>query len=415
MELSHDNAEALVHPINEASAENLAAFVRWLNRYHYSASYVHVVARHALAFGRWCEGRGISLSAVGDGDLDRYQRHRSRHRSRCLDTLRQERKALGLLIRFLRAEGICPKALAQAAPADDMADGFARHLLCDQGLAAITVERYANTARRFLTGRFGEDEVRLRDLCQTDCIAFVQSEAKHMRPAALKTVVVALRSFLRYAQFRGEISAGLAAGVPAVAGWTSTPAIPKAIATEHAQRAIGSCDHRTAVGRRDRAVLLLLARLALRACEIIRLTLDDIDWDRAQLRVRGKGGRESLLPLPPDVGEAIAAYLEHGRPVSEDRHLFLRSLAPIRGFMEGSDGIGTIVRSALKRAKVDAPHRGSHQFRHALAVRLLRLGASLPEIGEVLRHRSPQSTSIYAQVDLCALRTLTMPWPGGAR
>jgi site-specific recombinase XerD len=155
--------------------------------------------------------------------------------------------------------------------------------------------------------------------------------------------------------------------------------------------------------------------LGLRACEIVRLTLDDIDWDRGQLRVRGKGGQESLLPLTTDVGEAIAAYLERGRPISEDRHLFLRSLAPIRGFMEGSYGIGTIVRAALKRAKVEAPHRGTHQFRHALAVRLLRLGASLPEIGEVLRHRSPQSTSIYAQVDLDALRTLAMAWPGGVR
>jgi integrase/recombinase XerD len=150
MELSYENAEALVHRIGEASAEILAAFVRWLNRYHYSASYVRVLARHALAFGRWCEYRGISLSAVGDDDLKRYQRHRSRQRSRCLDTLRQERKALGLLMRFLRDEGICPNASSQATPVDDVAEGFARHLLCGQGLAAITVERYANTARRFL-------------------------------------------------------------------------------------------------------------------------------------------------------------------------------------------------------------------------------------------------------------------------
>jgi site-specific recombinase XerD len=169
------------------------------------------------------------------------------------------------------------------------------------------------------------------------------------------------------------------------------------------------------VGLRDRAVLLLLARLGLRAVEIVRLMLDDIDWDHAQLRVRGKGGRESLLPLTVDVGEAIAAYLEHGRPTSQDRHLFLRSVAPIRGLMEGSDGIGSIVRYALNRAKVDAPHRGSHQFRHALAVHMLQVGASLPEIGQVLRHRSPQSTSIYAKVDLTALRALAMTWPGGAR
>jgi site-specific recombinase XerD len=169
------------------------------------------------------------------------------------------------------------------------------------------------------------------------------------------------------------------------------------------------------VGRRDRAVLLLLARLGLRACEIVRLALDDIDWDQAQLRVRDKGGRESLLPLPVDVGAAIAEYLQHGRPRSEDRRLFLRSMAPIRGMLEGSDGVGSIVRYALDRAKVDAPHRGSHQFRHALAVRMLRQGASLPEISQVLRHRSPQSTSIYAKVDLDALRTLVVPWPGGAR
>jgi site-specific recombinase XerD len=121
------------------------------------------------------------------------------------------------------------------------------------------------------------------------------------------------------------------------------------------------------------------------------------------------------LPLPADVGAAIAAYLEHGRPPCADRHLFLRSLAPIRGLLEGSGGVGTIVRYALERAKVDAPHRGSHQFRHALAAHMLRQGASLPEIGQVLRHRSPQSTSIYAKVDLAALRTLVMAWPGGER
>jgi len=161
--------------------------------------------------------------------------------------------------------------------------------------------------------------------------------------------------------------------------------------------------------------LWLLARLGLRAHEVIALQLQDCDWDRGQLLVRGKGRRECILPMPVDVGETIAAYLEHGRPTSEDRHLFLRSMAPIRGLMEGSDAIGSIVRYALKRAEVDAPHSGSHQFRHALAVRMLRGGASLPEIGEVLRHRSSQSSSIYARVDISALRSLALAWPGGTR
>jgi integrase/recombinase XerD len=266
-----------------------------------------------------------------------------------------------------------------------------------------------------LSWRFGQGDVCLQALRAGDAIAFVHNEAKRMGRPSLKYIVTALRSFLRYGQYHGDLAAGLAASVPAVASWASTPPVPKAISAEHAQRAIDSCDCQTSVGRRDRAVLLLLARLGLRAVEIVRLTLEDVDWDHAQLHVHGKGRQESLLPLAADVGEAIAAYLEHGRPSSEDRHLFLRSVAPICGLMEGSDGIGSVVRRALMRAKVDAPHRGSHQFRHALAVRMLQGGASLPEIGQVLRHRSPQSTSIYAKIDLTALRALAMTWPGGAR
>ena len=415
MELSYEKADALVRTVGGASGEHLGAFVGSLIGKQYSVSYVCQLAKHALAFGRWCEARNISLHALSEDHIVRYQRSRRQRRSRCLETRRRERHALGFLLHFLRNEGVCPAAPAHATPADDVAMCFARYLQHDQGLADITVENYTRTARQFLVWRFDQGEVCLRDLGATDTITFVQNMAKRLGPPALKCVVTALRSFLRYGQFLGEVPTGLATGVPAVAGWTTTPTVPKAISAEHAQRAIDSCDCQTSVGRRDRAVLLLLARLGLRAVEIIRLMLDDIDWEHAQLRVRGKGGQQSLLPLTADVGEAIAAYLEHGRPNSQNRHLFLRSSAPIHGLMEGSDGIGSIVRSALNRAKADAPHRGSHQFRHALAVHMLQVGASLSEIGQVLRHRSPQSTSIYAKVDLTALRALAMTWPGGAR
>ena len=415
MELSYVNADALVRAIGGASGEHLGAFVGSLIGKQYSVSYVCQLAQHALAFGRWCEARKIPLHALSEDDIVRYQRFRRRCRSRCVETRRRELHALELLLHFLRNEGVCPTAPAHATPADDVTMGFARYLQHDQGLADITVENYTRNARQFLVWRFDQGDVCLRDLDATDAITFVQREAKRLGPSALKNVVTALRSFLRYGQFRGEVPAGLAAGVPAVAGWATTPPAPQAISAEHAQRAIDGCDCQTSVGLRDRAVLLLLARLGLRAIEIVRLMLDDIDWEHAQLRVHGKGGQESLLPLTADVGEAIAAYLEHGRPDSRDRHLFLRSVAPIHGLIEGSYGIGSIVRSALNRAKVDAPHRGSHQFRHALAVHMLQVGASLPEIGQVLRHRSPQSTSIYAKVDLTALRALAMTWPGGAR
>jgi site-specific recombinase XerD len=168
------------------------------------------------------------------------------------------------------------------------------------------------------------------------------------------------------------------------------------------------------MGRRDYAILLLLARLGLRSSEVAFLELDDIDWNVGQLSVRGKSGRRSELPLPPEVGKAIAAYLRRGRPDSASRRVFLRAKAPVRGF-QGASGVGSIVRHSLKRAGVNAPTHGAHQFRHGLATEMLRQGASLSEIGELLGHRHPQTTKIYAKVDINALRTLALPWPGGAR
>ncbi|WP_353558023.1 tyrosine-type recombinase/integrase [Paraburkholderia terrae] len=413
MEHSYVSAKTMVRTVGGTTSEHLVAFVEWLVEQQYSESYAFLVARQALAFGRWCNDRQVSFCALKNSDIARYQRLRSRHRSRCIETRRRELRALQLLMNFLLSRGVCHASQALATPADNVIKEFALCLRRERGLAEVTVENYARWVRKFLVWRFGRGDICLSDVRANDAAAFIQSEAKRMRPAALKNIANALRSFFRCSQSRGEVPAGLVASVPTVATWTSAPPIPRAISAEHAQRAIDSCDRESAVGLRDRAVLLLLARLGLRACEIIRLMLDDIDWDRAQLCVRGKGGRESLLPLAADVGEAIAAYLQHGRPVSPDRHLFLRSVAPIGGLMEGSDGIGTIVRHAILRARVDAPHRGSHQFRHALAVRMLQLGASLPEIGRVLRHRSVQSSSIYAKVDVNTLRTLAMAWPGG--
>jgi site-specific recombinase XerD len=284
-----------------------------------------------------------------------------------------------------------------------------------QGLASPTIERYTIAARQFLERRFSTGAVDLRTVAANDIVEFIRSQVAHLTPPGLKCVVTAMRSSLRFGQYRGDVACELVAAVPAVATWATTPALPRAISPDHAQRAIDSCDLGTPIGLRDRAILLILARLGLRANEVITLHLSDCDWNRGQVRVRSKGGRECLLPIPDDVGSAIAAYLERGRPRSDDHHLFLRSTAPISGFMPGSDAIGSIVKYALARAGVNSPHRGSHQFRHALAVRMLRGGASFAEIGEVLRHRSPQTTSIYARVDIEALRPLALPWPGGVQ
>jgi integrase/recombinase XerD len=201
--------------------------------------------------------------------------------------------------------------------------------------------------------------------------------------------------------------------VPVVPNW-SMSSIPRAIAVDQIRQLLDSIDRHTSVGRRDYAILLLLARLGLRSGEVTTLELDDIDWKAGQISVRGKSGQRNELPLPEEVGRAIAAYLRNGRPRSKCRRVFLRARAPIRGFL-GSSGVGSIVRHRIQRAGVEAPTRGAHQFRHGLATEMLRQGASLVEIGELLGHGSPETTKIYTAVDLEALRALALPWPGGVR
>jgi integrase/recombinase XerD len=416
MKRSYESARALVRRANGPLSSHLDRFVTSLIEQQYRASVIYIKVRHGLALDRWLAKRRVVLADLGEAQIERYQyRCRQRHGRIRIATRQIERKAVTQLLEFLRARGACPTARVATTAADDLVAHFQQHLQDQQGLAGTTIERYCWVARQFLRHRFGRGAVDLRLLRAGDAIAFVKHESQRLQAPALKCVTNALRSLLRYAQFRGEVPAALAAAVPAVSAWSTTPALPKAISPEHARRAIDSCDLRTGVGLRDRAVLLLLARLGLRAHEIVALQLSDLDWDRGHLRVRGKAGREQLLPLPTDVGAPIAAYLQKGRPASHDRHVFLRAQAPIRGLIVGSDVIGSIVRAALERAKVNAPHRGSHQFRHALAVNMLQHGASLEEIGEIPRHRSPQTTSIYARVDISALRSLAMPWPGGAR
>jgi integrase/recombinase XerD len=414
MERTYESAAALAGRATGPLTDHLVAFVTWLIDQQFTASVIYIKVQHALAFDRWLAEGGIPLADLGEVHVVRYQRRRRRRHQRiCTETRRRECNHITQLLQFLRGRGVCPVARIENTAADDLAARYEQYLRDQQGLATTTIKRYRTITGRFLYEHFGRDVVDLSALRTSDVIAFVQRRAKCLQPPALKCITTALRSFLRYARYCGEVATALDAAVPVVAAWTTTPAVPKAIVPAHAQSAIDSCDLSTGVGLRDRAVLLLLAHLGLRAHEIIALQLEDCGWDSGQLRVRSKSRREQSLPIPADVGAAIAVYLQQGRPTSKNRHLFLRSRAPIRELRQGA--IGTIVRYALQRAQIDAPHRGSHQFRHALAVRMLQGGASLLEIGEVLRHQSPQTTSIYARVDISALRSVAMPWPGGVR
>jgi site-specific recombinase XerD len=302
---------------------------------------------------------------------------------------------------------------APATPVERLQSEFRLYLQQERALASTTQDCYSTFVGEFLSQRFGAGSVDLAKLRAVDVTGFVQRRAATIHSKRVQLMTTALRSFLRFARYRGAIDKDLAACVPAVANWKLST-IPRALPAEQVQRVLASIDRNTAIGRRDYAILLVLARLGLRAGEIRTLRLEDLDWQEGLITVRGKAGRDSQLPLPADVGAAIADYLRNGRPAASSRCVFLRAKAPMSGF-QGQCGIGSMVRHALARAGIDAARTGAHQFRHALACQMLQQGASLSEIGELLRHQSPQTTAIYAKVDLASLATLALPWPGGVR
>jgi len=297
-------------------------------------------------------------------------------------------------------------------PVEQHLQAYEAYLRQARGIADGTARGYSRWVRPFLTERFGSSRPTLSGLRAEDVVRFVEREIPRLHVAQAKHLATALRSFLQYARYRGDVTLDLAAALPAVASW-SMAAIPRAIPPEAIRQLLRSMPRRTAIARRNYAIVVLLADLGLRAGEVAGLQLDDVEWKGGQVRVRGKGGDWGALPLPVRVGKAIVAYLRHGRPRSGCRCLFLRAKPPWCGMR--SAAITATVGRALRQAGVQAPTSGAHQFRHALASQMLRRGASLREIGDVLRHRRIQTTLIYAKVDLDALRRLAVPWPGGVQ
>ena len=361
-------------------------------------------------FSRWLGKRGIQVQEITAELVQPYLRARARRQLPTGNEASALRRLLGMLIR----KGVIPAPVLPAATAaDQLQSEFRLYLQQERALASTTQDSYLGFVSEFLRERFGVGPVDLSGLCAADVTGFVRRRAVAIQSRRVQLMTTALRSFLGFARYRGDIDKDLAACVPAVANWKLST-IPRALPPDQVELVLASIDRKTSMGRRDYAILLILARLGLRAGEIRMLTLEDLDWQEGLITVRGKAGRYSQLPLPIDVGAAIADYLRHGRPTASSRCVFLRVKAPAGGF-QGQCGIGSIVRHALARAGIDAARTGAHQFRHALACQMLREGASLSEIGELLRHRSPQTTAIYAKVDLASLAALALPWLGGAR
>jgi site-specific recombinase XerD len=378
----------------------------WYDEQGYGARYAIASLKSVDRFGRWLDRRRVKLRDVDEHLIDRYflQCPARSHGG--------IRIALRRLLLVLRESGASPPLLVARGPAQMLEDDFKQYLVNECGLAAPTIENYVDAAHIFLAALFGQDRRDPSQWTAADVLTFVRQHAQARRPVHMQHLCVGLRSFLRYLRFRGKTQRDLASTVPRIAHWRLAT-LPKFLSPAQVKCVLANCNRYTTIGRRNHAVLMLLARLGLRASEVRSLTLDDIDWRNGHLTIHGKGRGPEQMPLPRDVGSALAAYLANGRPPSTSRAVFVRLTPPHTQFPNGG-AVTSIAADAMRAAGVDAPRKGAHVFRHTLATRMLRDGASLREIGQVLRHRDEDTTRIYAKVDLTRLRSLALSWPGSA-
>jgi integrase/recombinase XerD len=316
-------------------------------------------------------------------------------------------KGVAPLIGYLRGVGAVPwpEPTVAVTPAERCLEAFRQYLVEERGLSEGTVVADVHVAGLFLATRPAED-LKLAEVTPGEIVEFVRDKCEERGSAY---VTAGLRAFLRFCHVSGLTARPLVDAVPKVASWRLA-SLPKAVDRSTVRALLASCDRRTTFGRRDFAVLMLLSRLGLRAGEVTALRLEDVDWRAGEIVIRGKGPRLDRLPLPADVGDALAAWLRRGRPRCECREVITRLRAPHRPLTPS--GVAAIVNAAGLRAGVGHIH--AHQLRHTAATEMLRAGAGLVEIGQVLRHRSPFTTAIYAKVDRAGLRELASPWPGAS-
>jgi integrase/recombinase XerD len=370
-----------------------------------AAHQIHLMAH----VSRWLEAGGLEPADLDDGvagqflaarRADGYARYRSA-------------SALVPLLGYLRGLGVAaaPRLSEPDAPGDRLIGRFAEYLAGERGLAADSIRSYTGVARRFLAEVAIGDDIAAKGLAAVDVTGFVRRECGRRGVASAKATVTGLRALLRFFYLDGQISAPLAGAVPSAACW-QLAALPRAVSAADLALLIESCDRRSVAGRRDFAILLLLARLGLRSGEVAVLDLGDINWRQGEITVRGKGSRRDSLPLPADVGEAVAGWLAEGRPPGAACPAVFVRLRPPHGRL-ASTSVSFVVRRACARAGIGAA--GAHRLRHAAAVGMLAAGGTLAEIGQVLRHARPGTTAIYAKADVLALSPLARPWPGEPR
>jgi integrase/recombinase XerD len=381
----------------ERYAEGLVAHLLSLQYTQLSARNVLYVFAH---LSRWLAARKLDARALTSKRVSTFLRSRRRagYKHHC------GRRALDAVFEHLRIVGVAPfdRSVRPHTPLERLLRQYADYLAEERALAARTRRCRLDTATRFFRKRATRASMRVLDVL--DVRAFLRRSARTHSARSLAGVGSNLRCLLRFLFVAGFVDRDLSPAVPSSVSWRDH-SLPRGLASKDVRRMLASCDRRTLVGKRDYAILLLLARLGLRQCEVCALALDDFDWKRGVLTVHGKGKKRAELPIPHDVGRAVTTYLVH-RPRVAARGVFLRVRAPYRSLRV----IGQPVFSASQRAGVGPvwPHR----LRHTAATEMLRRGASLAAIAEVLRHTSTRTTAIYAKVDRHALRAVVQPWPG---
>jgi integrase/recombinase XerD len=380
-----------------------AGFEEVLGRQGYRSATNHLYVMAQLS--RWLFIEQLETADLTAAGLEDFARWRST--GGYISPMSSAR--MSRLVDYLVNNGVITRLgpVVPGTPAEVLIERYRCYLVEQRSMVAQSVRVYIDVARAFLLTLAAEGELDLQALTTAEVTRFVLAECQRCKVGSAKAMTTRLRSLLRFLYVEGLTTNPLAGAVPSVASWRLA-SLPRALPAAQLASLLKSCDRRKTVGRRDFAVLVLLSRLGLRAGEVARLQLGDFDWRAGEVVVRGKGGRTDRLPLPVDVGEAVVAWLQRGRPGSECLSVFVRVRAPHEAISSG--GVSTIVRRASERAGL-AP-AGSHRLRHSAATDMLRAGGSLDEVGQVLRHRHRETTSIYAKVDRRSLSAVVRPWPG---
>jgi integrase/recombinase XerD len=395
----------LVGPLALQAEGFCAALVREGYSPRTARDHVYVLAH----LSRWLSGEGLDAADVGRQAVERFLLARRAAGYRRWLTVGSLRPLLG----YLRGVGAVPaeEEPVLECPVERLVAEYRRYLVVERGLAPATVRSHGDVACRFLSTRAACGGLDLSPLTPREVAEFVVAQSSRYSPGSMRVIATALRSLLRFLFVTGAVGRDLRAAVPTVAN-RAAGGLPKAVEAPVVAALLNSCDRSTAVGLRDFAVLTVLARLGLRAGEVAALRLDDIDWRAGELVVRGKGNRVDRMPLPQDVGAAVADYLRRGRrPGSGCRALFLRACGP--DVPMSARSVVMVPRSASRRAGVAIV--AAHQLRHTAATETLRRGAPLPEVAQLLRHRSEAATALYATVDRVSLDLVVRPWPGAER